>query len=147
MIPLDERDNLRRDRPIYAYFMWFYLIIVSYKKYVTSKGYAFWVSYMVLLNSMGEYSEWTLLGHQIEGGVAGLINNMSAVDNFLPKRRFMESPINLPNALIPLDKMASVYFFKVTTFFFYLKFLRISFTFESPNNRFGYKLRFEFRRW
>jgi hypothetical protein len=51
--------------------MWFYLIIASYKKCVTSRGYAFYMSYIVLLNSMAEYTEWTLYGHQIEGGLWG----------------------------------------------------------------------------
>jgi hypothetical protein len=42
----------------------FYLIISSYKKSVTSRGYAFLMFYMLLLNSMGEYTDWTLYGHQ-----------------------------------------------------------------------------------
>ena len=52
-IPFDEWDDLRRVRPIYAYFMWFYLIIASYKEHVRSRSYAFGVSYIVLPNSRG----------------------------------------------------------------------------------------------
>jgi hypothetical protein len=71
VIPLGKRGDLRRDRPICAYFMWFYLVLSSYKKLVRSRDYAFLVSYIVLLNFIGEYTEWTLLGHQNYVGALG----------------------------------------------------------------------------